>query len=168
MVRCCATANLFLGSGFLDAYRMAESRPDPVRDVCAITVSPSFYSLVSWSEKCCRLLCLYEDHFFIHPYALSDPDMGEFDKDRILKCLKDSGTNEKKLTATKHFLEAFEDYDDALLPNSRAQATNRLGASRRANRATAPARDSTQIGISRLAVRLARAGARSRYRLRQH
>ena len=111
--------DLFLGSGFLDAYRMAESRPRPVRDVCAIMVSPNFYSLVSWSEKCCRLLCLYEDHFFIHPYALSDPDMGEFDKDRILRCLKDSGTNEKKLTATKHFLEAFEDYDDDLLPNSR-------------------------------------------------
>ena len=113
--------DLFLGSGFLDAYRMAESRPDPVRDVCAIMVSPSFYSLVAWSEQCCRLLCLYEDHFFIHPYALSDPAMGAFDKDRILKCLKDSGTNEKKLTATRHFLEVFEDYDDALLPNSRAR-----------------------------------------------
>lgn len=111
--------DLFLGRGFLDAYRMAEGRPHPVRDVCATMVSPSFYSLVSWSERCCRLLCLYEDHFFVHPYALSDPDMGEFDEDRILKCLKDSGANERKLTATKHFLEAFEDYDDDLLPNSR-------------------------------------------------
>ena len=110
--------DLFLGSGFLDAYRMAENRPDAVRDVCAIMVSPNFYSLVSWSDQCCRLLCLYEDHVFIHPYALNDPDMGKFDKDRILKCLKDSGTNEKKLTATNHFLEAFKDCD-AFLRNSR-------------------------------------------------
>lgn len=158
--------DLFLGSGFLDAYRMAESRPDAVRDVCAIMVSPSFYSLVSRSEKCCRLLCMYEDHFFIHPHALCDPDMGKFDKDRILQCLKDSSTNEKKLTATEHFLEAFEDYDDARLPNSRARQLT--GWVPPEERTEPPPRLDTQIAISGLAVCLAGAGARSRHRLYQH
>lgn len=99
--------DLFLGGGFLDAYRTAESRPDLVRDVCAIMVSPTFYRAVSGSEKCRRLLCQYKNYLFIHPYALTDPDMGEFDRDRILRYLRDSGTNKKKIAATKRFLGAF-------------------------------------------------------------
>ena len=113
--------DLFLGSGFLDAYRMSERRSEFVRDICAIVVSPSFFWHVSWSEKCCRLLCLYEDHYFIHPNALTDPDLGEFDGDRILRCLRNSNANPRKLAATKRFLEGFEDYDAAMLPNSRSR-----------------------------------------------
>lgn len=112
--------DLFVGYGFLDAYRMSEDRVGNIRDICAILVSPSFFDQVSWSERCCRLLCLYKDHFFIHPNELTDPDLGEFNDDRILRCLREAGANKQKLSATKHFLENFEDYDTALLPNSRA------------------------------------------------
>ncbi len=113
--------DLFLGRGFLDAYRMAESRAGPVRDVCAIMVSPSFFWEVSWSRQCCRVICLYEDHYFVHPNFLVDPEMGEFDNDRILRCLKDAGADAKKMTETKRFLERFEDYDTAMLPGSRSR-----------------------------------------------
>ena len=113
--------DLFLGRGFLDAYRMAESREGPVRDVCAIMVSPSFFWEVAWSRQCCRLLCLYEDHHFMHPNFLADPEMGEFDNDRILRCLKDAGADAKKMAETKRFLEGFEDYDAAMLPGSRSR-----------------------------------------------
>ena len=111
--------DLFLGRGFLDGYRMAEKRSKAVRDVCGILVSPSLYIFVSWSEHWSRLLCFYEDNCFLHPSALTDPDMGEFDEDRILRCLHEAGANDDKLRATKRFLESFEDYDAALLEGSR-------------------------------------------------
>ena len=110
---------LFLGRGFLDAYRMAEKRNKTVRDVCGILVSPSLYAFVSWSEHWCRLLCFFEDHCFLHPMLLTDPDLGEFDEDRILRCLSDAGANQDKLKATKRFLEGLEDYDDDLREGSR-------------------------------------------------
>ena len=110
---------LFLGRGFLDAYRMAEKRSKTVRDVCGILVSPSLYMFVSWSKHWCKLLCFYEDHCFLHPTALSDPDYGEFDNERILRCLSEAGANGEKLAATTRFLEGFEDYDSALLEDSR-------------------------------------------------
>ena len=110
---------LFLGRGFLDAYRMSEKRIKAVRDVCGILVSPSLYAFVSWSEHWCRLLCFFEDHCFLHPMLLTDPDLGEFDEDRMLRCLSDAGANQDKLKATTRFLEGLEDYDDDLLEGSR-------------------------------------------------
>lgn len=89
--------DLFLGRGFVDAYRMSEARSEAVRHVCGILVSPSLYSFVSWSEHWCRLLCFYEDHCFLHPTTLTDPDLGELDKDRILRCLMEGGANERKV-----------------------------------------------------------------------
>lgn len=113
--------DLFVGRGFLDAFRMAEKRSKAVRDVCGILVSPSLYMLVAGSERWCRLLCFYQDHCFLNPMALTDPDQGEFDEDRILRCLSEAGTNSKKLTATRRFLEGFEGYDAALLEGSRSR-----------------------------------------------
>lgn len=113
--------DLLLGHGFLDAYRMAEKRNKVVRNVCGILVSPSLFSLISFSERLCRLLCFYEDHFFLHPTSLSDPDLGEFDQDRILRCLREAGANNDKLRATKQFLERLEDYDTAMVDGSRAR-----------------------------------------------
>lgn len=112
---------LFLGRGFLDAYRMSEKRSETVRNICGVLVSPSFFIHMPWSEKYHRLLCLFEDHYFLNPHALTDPDLGEFDRDRILRCLRDAGTDEPKMTATKRFLERFEDYEAAMLPNSRSR-----------------------------------------------
>lgn len=113
--------DLLLGRGFLDAYRMAEKRSKVVRDVCGILVSPSLYSLISFSERLCRLLCFYEGHCFLHPTSLSDPDLGEFDQDRILRCLREAGANDDKLRETQRFLERLEDYDAAMVDGSRAR-----------------------------------------------
>lgn len=113
--------DFFIGRGFLDAYRVAEKRNSSIRDVCAIAVSPSFFRHVVKQERCCRLLCLYEDHYFLHPTALTDPDMGEFDNVRILRCLADAGADEEKLSATEHFLANLEDYDAALEIGSRSR-----------------------------------------------
>ena len=113
--------DLFLGRGFLDGYRMAEKRSESVRDVCGIMVSPSFYFHVMQSEKLCRLLCFYEDHCFLHPKGLTDPDMGEFDEDRILACLRDAGANDPKLRATERFMAKLETYDAAIAEGSRSR-----------------------------------------------
>ena len=113
--------DLFIGRGFLDAYRTAERRNSSVRDVCAIAVSPSFYRHVAHEEQYCRLLCLYEDHYFLHPTAITDPDMGRFDSDRILRCLAGAGANEAKLSATERFLADLEDYEAALEVGSRSR-----------------------------------------------
>ncbi len=113
--------DLFLGRGFLDAYRMSEKRSRVVQEVCGILVSPSLYTFISWSEHWCRLLCFYEDHCFLHPTALTDPDLGEFDEDRILRCLTKAGATRDKITATKRFMERLEDYDAALLAGSRSR-----------------------------------------------
>lgn len=113
--------DIVLGTGFLDAYRMAEKRSDEIRNVCAFAISPSFLAHITNSEHSYRLLCLYNDHFFLNPRALTDPDMGLFDNIRILSLLRQSGANPEKLEATQHFLENLEDYDDAMLPGSRSR-----------------------------------------------
>ena len=113
--------DLLLGRGFLDAYRMAEKRSKAVRDVCGILVSPSLYLFISWSEHWCRLLCFYEDHCFLHPMGISDSEMGEFDEERILRCLHEAGADKDKLKATKCFLERLEDYDKAMVEGSRTR-----------------------------------------------
>ena len=113
--------DLLIGRGFLDAYRIAEKRDGSVRNVCAITVSPSFFKHVAHSERCCRLLCLYEDHYFLHPTAITDPELGEFNRDRILRHLADAETDRTKLLATERFLENYEDYEAALNEGSRTR-----------------------------------------------
>ena len=114
--------DMVLGTGFLDAYRMAEKRSDEIRNVCAFAISPSFLAHTTNSEHSYRLLCLYKDHFFLNPRALTDPDMGKFDNRRILSLLRQAGANPEKLEATRDFLENLEDYDDALLPGSRSRS----------------------------------------------
>lgn len=113
--------DMVLGTGFLDAYRMAEKRSDEIRNVCAFAISPSFLAHIANSERSYRLLCLYKDHFFLNPRALTDPDMGKFDNRRILSLLRQAGTNPEKLEATRAFLENLEDYDAAMLPGSRSR-----------------------------------------------
>lgn len=114
--------DMVLGTGFLDAYRMAEKRSDEIRNVCAFAISPSFLAHITNSEHSYRLLCLYNNHFFLNPRSLTDPDMGKFDNSRILSLLRQSGANPEKLEATRHFLENLEDYDAAMLPGSRSRS----------------------------------------------
>ncbi len=113
-------AQSVLGSGFIDAYGMAEERPDSCKDICAILVSPAFLTGMQHSVKAQRLLCFYENCFYVDPRGLVDPEMGEFSDERILGLLRDAGANETKLNATRRFLEGLESYEAAAKPGSRA------------------------------------------------
>ena len=75
---------------------------------------PHFFRHVAHEERRCRFLCLYEGHFFLHPTAITDPDMGEFDNARILQCLADAGANEARLLGTESFLADLVDYEAVL------------------------------------------------------
>ena len=114
--------DMVLGAGFLDAYRVAESRPEAIRNVCAFALSHQFLANVPKTERACRLLCLYKDCFFINPRFLIDPDMGEFDNSRILDLLDEANVNSKKRDATADFLDNLEDYDAARLTGSRSRS----------------------------------------------
>lgn len=107
--------DMLLGRGFLDAYRAAEKRPVALRDVCAVELSPSFVMQVKNTEHSWRFVCRYQDRFYLNPVFLTDPEMGEFDSDRILSLLRESGVDDKKLKGTKMFLKNYEDYDAAKL-----------------------------------------------------
>jgi len=109
-----------LGNGFIDAYAAAEKRDIATKDVCAIQLSDQFVARMPRSEKAYRLLCFYEDALFLHPHGLVDPEMGAFDDDRILQCLRSAGVDKTKLDATERFLANLEDYDAAAKPGSRS------------------------------------------------
>lgn len=108
-----ASKESILGASFVDAYEMAEKRPEEIKDVCAIRVSPKFLSIIENSERLYRLLYSYRGHFFINPITLTDPEMGVFNNKRILELLHNAGVNSKKMEATRAFLEEGEDYDSA-------------------------------------------------------
>lgn len=111
--------DLLLGDGFINAYHAAEKRGDQYKDICAIQVSLKFFQSVPSSERAYRLLCWYEGRYFINPICLHDPDIGKFDRVRVLRCLEQAGTNERKLRATEKFLNEYEDYDQAMKPGSK-------------------------------------------------
>lgn len=115
------TKDSIIGSGFVDAYVMAEERPADIKDVCAIRVSPQFISIMEKTEMLYRLLYFYRGSFFINPVALTDPDMGAFDKKKILELLHSAGANSAKTEATRKFLDEGKDYDSA--KNSSAKRT---------------------------------------------
>ena len=113
--------DMILGNGFLDAYRASERRSDLTKHVCAIEVTPRLLAQIPNCERAWRLLCFYNDRFFVNPTCLVDPDMGEFTAERILGLLKSSGVNGEKRSATAEFLEKLEDYDAASRPGSRSR-----------------------------------------------
>jgi len=112
---------LLIGNGFIDAYERAEKRPPEIKDICAIEVSPSAMRTISLTQYRYNLLCFYKGHFFVHPYCLTDPDLGAFNRDRVLECLRKAGANEQKLKATEAFLDGFEDSDRAQAPDSESR-----------------------------------------------
>lgn len=113
---------MVLGGGFLDAYNVAEKRSDDLRHICAIELSSNFCLNIANTEHSWRLVCLYKDRLFLNPRALVDPEMGEFDNERITSLLANAGANDQKLQATQAFLDNLEDYDSAKLPGSRSRA----------------------------------------------
>ncbi|MEQ8427621.1 MAG: hypothetical protein RLT87_00735 [Gammaproteobacteria bacterium] len=110
--------DLILGDGFIDAYRASEKRGDEFKDICAIQLTPTAFLNARNSEHTYRLLCWYKGRFFVNPYTLKDPDLGEFSKERVLDLLEKSGANQQKLGATEAFLDGFEDCDAAMKPGS--------------------------------------------------
>lgn len=113
--------DLILGDGFIDAYRAAEKRGDGFKDICAVQLTPTALINAKNCEHTYRLLCWYKGRFFVNPYTLKDPDLGEFSKKRVLNLLQNSGVNQQKLAATEAFLDGFEDYDAAMKPGSEAR-----------------------------------------------
>lgn len=111
----------FIGGGFIDAYAAAEKRSDLTRHICAIKISPEFFARIPDSERLYKLVCFYEGEFFIHPTALHDPDMEKFDHEMILRLLNESNANTEKMSATEKFLNEYEDFESALLPESKSK-----------------------------------------------
>lgn len=110
-----------IGGGFIDAYEASEMRNPDTKDICAIQITDEFFKIMPSSSHVYKLLYFYKDSYFVNPLRLVDPDLGEFDKEKILDLLKKAGTNNKKLAATRAFLEDGEDYEAALLPNSKSR-----------------------------------------------
>jgi hypothetical protein len=115
--------DFLVGNGFLDAYEAAEKRSEHSRHICAVLVSPAFMAVIPNTKHAYKLLCAYRGRFYIHPWGLTDPQMGEFSLHRILTLLADAGANKQKLDATKVFLDELEDYETAVQPGS---ATRRM------------------------------------------
>ncbi len=104
---------LLIGNGFIDAYERAEKRPPELKDICAVEVSPQVMATLRPTQRIYQLLCFFRGRFFIHPYFLTDPALGEFSDARILESLEKSGANRAKLSATAIFLRNFENWKDA-------------------------------------------------------
>jgi hypothetical protein len=105
--------DLLIGNGFIDAYEAAEKRDARSKDICAVQVSPTFLAQMPNTKRAWQLLCLFEGHFYVHPWFLTDPQMGPFSPERILGLLQDAGANQAKLRATEFFLNGLEDYEAA-------------------------------------------------------
>lgn len=110
-----------IGAGFVDAYAAGEKRSKDTNDVCAVQLSRSFMAQMPATAHAQRLLCFYHGEFFVNPIALIDPELGKFDRQRVLDLLGAAGINESKLAATRAFLEGFEDFDAAAAPNSESR-----------------------------------------------
>lgn len=142
--------DLVLGPGFVDAYETSEKRADGYRDICAIKISAHFLRQMPPSKKAWKLVCFYKGQFFVHPFRLVNPDLGEFDGERILGCLRAARINSKKLSATEEFLASFEDYEAAEAPNSETRIFSdafRTAKSVRAPRVPPAAADLEAYGI---------------------
>jgi len=124
--------DLILGDGFIDAYRAAEKRGHDFRDICAVQLTPGAFLNAKNCEHTYRLLCWYKGAFFVNPYTLKDPVLGNFSKERILDLLHISGTNKQKLAATEAFLDGFEDYEAAMQPGSESRKNTGWEPSQRA------------------------------------
>lgn len=143
---------LVLGAGFVDAYESSEKRADGYRDICAIKISAQFLQRMPPSKKAWKLVCFYKGQFFVHPFRLVDPELGEFDKERVLSCLRAARINSEKLSATEQFLEGFEDYEAAESPTSETRQfadAMRSPESVRAIPATQSATETEPYGIER-------------------
>ena len=114
----CRSKDLLIGNGFIDAFEAGEKRSERSRDICAVQVSPTFLEGMPNTKRAWQLLCFFEGHFYVHPWTLIDPQMGEFSAERILELLTGSGANAAKLDATRRFLKGLEDYEAAMLPGS--------------------------------------------------
>ncbi len=114
----CRSQDMLIGNGFIDAYEAAEKRTERSRDICAVQVSPTFLAAMPNTKRAWQLLCFFEGHFYVHPWTLTDPQMGDFSVERILELLTGSGVNAAKLDATRRFLEGLEDYETAMSPGS--------------------------------------------------
>lgn len=116
-----ARPNSLIGTGFVDAYAAAEKRSAATKDVCALQLSSNFMARMPTNEHEQRLLCFYRGEFFVNPIALTDPELGQFDRQRMLDLLVAAGVNESKLAATREFLDGFEDFDAAAKPQSQSR-----------------------------------------------
>ena len=114
----CRSKDLLIGNGFIDAYEAAEKRSERSRDVCAVQVSPTFLAGMPNTKRAWQLLCFFEGHSYVHPWTLTDPEMGGLSADKVLELLVSSGTNTAKLDATRRFLDGLEDYEAAMSPGS--------------------------------------------------
>lgn len=114
----CRTRDLLIGNGFIDAYETAEKRSVRSRDICAVQVSPDFLASMPNTKRAWQLLCFFEGHFYVHPWTLTDPEMGKFSAQRMLDLLIGSGANATKVDATRRFMEGLEDYEAAMSPGS--------------------------------------------------
>ncbi|GAC1569366.1 MAG: hypothetical protein NVS3B3_23730 [Aquirhabdus sp.] len=114
--------NSLIGRGFIDAYQAAEQRDPAIKDVCAVLVTAEFLRVMPNTKQNWKILCFYRGYFFINPIFLTDPQMGVFDRNRILKLLKNGGVNIEKHAATEQFLNEFESYDEALEPQSKSRS----------------------------------------------
>jgi hypothetical protein len=124
-----------IGTGFIDAYSAAEKRSAVTSDVCALHLSRNFMAQVPASAHVQQLLCFYRGEFFVNPVTLADPELGKFDRQRVLDLLAAAGINERKLAATRAFLDGFEDFDAAAAPESQ---TRQWMYAERAARASVP------------------------------
>lgn len=114
----CRARDLLIGNGFIDGYEAAEKRSGRSRDICAVQVSPDFLAGMPNTKRAWQLLCFFEGHFYVHPWTLTDPEMGEFSAERILDLLAGAGANAAKVDATRRFLEGLEDYEAATAAGS--------------------------------------------------
>ena len=110
--------DLLIGNGFIDGYEAAEKRTARAKDICAVQLSPAFFAQLPNNRRTYQLLCFFEGYFYIHPWFLTDPEMGEFTAASILDHLERSGANARKLDATRRFLVGLEDYEAAKAPGS--------------------------------------------------
>lgn len=140
---------LVLGSGFVDAYETSEKRADGYRDICAIKISASFLRHMPSSKKAWKLVCFYKGEFFVHPFRIVDPELGEFDRERTLSYLRAARIDSKKLSATEQFFDGFEDYESAEAPGSETRKYSDAFRSKESTRASSPSTtaDSKAQGI---------------------
>ncbi|AQT51688.1 hypothetical protein BHQ31_16250 [Burkholderia cenocepacia] len=99
----------------------AGALPSMLARVCALQLSSNFMARMPTNAHAQQLLCFYRGAFFVNPIALTDPELGQFDRQRMRDLLAAAGINESKLNATREFLDGFEDFDTAAKPQSQSR-----------------------------------------------